>query len=214
VFVVGLLAYQGRWLTKMSTRQGMLRLRIGLALSAPRCMRPFGSTGGFSAGTLMRSTWEAFECVSLCIGLLVAFRELVSSARRRLQVMAPSAYGVCIIHVFVVVPLQFAVIELAAAPLVKFALVVLLAVPISFNLAALLRRLPAPRAVLSRSARGRAAPDCDAHKVVANLSGTLPERSWNACWRDLRRCQHEESSLSSFRSLRGPLRLRSRQLLT
>jgi hypothetical protein len=43
---------------------------------------------------------------------------------------------------------QLAVIGLDAAPLIKFALVVLFAVPISFGLAALLRRLPALRAVL------------------------------------------------------------------
>ena len=148
LFVVGLLAYHGRWLTRMTTRQGMLWLGIGLALSVVWCVHPFGATGGFSVGTLMRSTWEAFECVGLCIGLLVLFREFVSSAPRLLRMMAPNAYGVYIIHIFIVVPLQVAIIGLAAAPLVKFALVVLLAVPISFSLAALLRRLPALRAVL------------------------------------------------------------------
>jgi surface polysaccharide O-acyltransferase-like enzyme len=148
LFLVGLLAYQGRWLTRMSTRQGMLWLGIGLALSALWCVRPFGATGGFSVDTLMRSTWEAFECVGLCVGLLVLFREVVSSLPRLLQIMAPSAYGVYIIHVYLVVPLQVAVIGLAAPPLVKFALVVLLAAPISFALAALLRHLPVLRAVL------------------------------------------------------------------
>jgi len=148
LFVVGLLAYQGQWFARMSTRQGMLWLGIGLALSAVWCIRPFGATGGFSIGTLMRSTWEAFECVGLCIGLIVLFRECVSSLPRLVRMMAPNAYGVYIIHIFIVVPLQVAMIGLVAAPLVKFALVVLLAVPICFTLVALLRRLPGVRAVL------------------------------------------------------------------
>jgi surface polysaccharide O-acyltransferase-like enzyme len=148
LFVVGILAHQGQWLTRMRTRQGMLWLGIGLALSALWCVRPFGATGGFSLATLMRSTWEAFECVALCIGLLVLFREFVTSAPQLVNMMAPAAFGVYIIHIFVVVPLQFAVIGLSAPPLIKFAMVVLLAVPISFTLAALLRRLPVLRAVL------------------------------------------------------------------
>jgi surface polysaccharide O-acyltransferase-like enzyme len=148
LFVVGLLAYQGQWITRMSTRQGMLWLGVGLALSALSCLRPFGATGGFTVDTLMRSTWEAFECVGLCVGLLVLFREVAPSLPRLLQMMAPSAYGVYIIHVYLVVPLQSAVIGLAVTPLVKFVLVVLLAVPISFVLAALLRRVPGLRTVL------------------------------------------------------------------
>ena len=118
----------------------MLWLGIGVALAVLWYEQPFGTTGGFSVGSLMRCTWEAFVCVGLCVGLLVLFREFVSSPPRLLQMMALNAYGVYIIHVFVVIPLQFAVIGLAAAPLVKFALVVLLAVSISFALAALLRR--------------------------------------------------------------------------
>jgi surface polysaccharide O-acyltransferase-like enzyme len=148
LFVVGILAYQGQWLTSMSTRQGLLWLGIGFALSLLWCVRPFGATGGLSLATLMRSTWEAFECVGLCVGLLVLFRECVASAPSIVRMMAPAAYGVYIIHIFIVVPLQFAVIGLSAEPLIKFAIVVLLAVPISFTLAALLRRLPVLRAVL------------------------------------------------------------------
>jgi hypothetical protein len=55
---------------------------------------------------------------------------------------------VYIIHIFLVVPLQVVVIGLVAPPLVKFALVVLLTVPICFALASLLKRVPGLRAVL------------------------------------------------------------------
>jgi surface polysaccharide O-acyltransferase-like enzyme len=131
-FFVGRMAYQGQWLTRMSTRQGMPWLGIGVALSALWYVQPFGTTGGLSLGSLMRSPWEAFVCSALCIGLLLLFREFVASPPRLLQMMAPNAYGVYIIHIFVVLPLQFVVIGFPEAPLVKFAFVVLLAVPISF----------------------------------------------------------------------------------
>lgn len=148
LFVVGVLAYQGQWLTSMSTRRGMLWLAIGIALAALWYVYPLGPGGGISIGSLIRSTWEAFLCVSLSIGLLTLFREFVASPPRLVLMMAPAAYGVYIIHVFLVVPLQFAVIGLSAAPLLKFALVVLLAIPITFALAALLRRLRVLLAVL------------------------------------------------------------------
>jgi hypothetical protein len=48
----------------------------------------------------------------------------------------------------VVVGLQLALVSVALDPFVKFMLVTLLGVPLSFGLAALVRRLPGARAVL------------------------------------------------------------------
>jgi hypothetical protein len=63
--------------------------------------------------------------------------------------MAPNAFGAYVVHVLpVVVGLQFALAPVSADPFVKFALVSLAGVPLSFVLAAALRRIPAVQAVL------------------------------------------------------------------
>jgi hypothetical protein len=63
--------------------------------------------------------------------------------------MAPNAYGAYVVHVLpVVVGLQFALAHVSVDPLTKFALVTLTGVPLSFLIAAALRRLPGTRAVV------------------------------------------------------------------
>jgi len=78
----------------------------------------------------------------------VLLREYVGAPGRMLRTATPNTYGVYIIHLFVVVALQLALLALTAPALVKFALVTILAVLISFALTALLRQLPVLRAVL------------------------------------------------------------------
>lgn len=61
---------------------------------------------------------------------------------------APNTFGVYIIHVFAVLALQLGLLALAAPGLLKFGLVTVVAVLVSFALTALLRQLPGVRAVL------------------------------------------------------------------
>jgi glucan biosynthesis protein C len=148
MFVIGVLADQGQWLRKIPARTGVLWLAIGIAAGALRYLHPIGTDGGLTLASLIKSTWEAFVAVGMCIGLIVLFREYLAVPHRLVQTAAPGAYDVYLIHPFVVVPLQFGLLALAAPPLLKFALVVTVAVPVSFALAALLRRLPGARAML------------------------------------------------------------------
>lgn len=148
LFVIGLLAYQGRWLNRMPTRTGMLWLGIGTVAAALRYIHPIGSGGGFSLDSLIWSTWEAFIATGLCVGLLVLFREYVATPNRLLRMAAPNAFGVYIIQQPVMIVLQLGLLALAAPALLKWSLVVLIGVPLCFGLSALLRRLPGARAVL------------------------------------------------------------------
>jgi surface polysaccharide O-acyltransferase-like enzyme len=148
MFALGILASRGQWLSKLPTRTGMVWLAIGVALAILRYVQPIGTDGGLTPGALTKSVWESFVCVGLSIGLLVLFREYVATPNRVLRMAAPNAYGVYLIHLFVVLPVQLAVLGLAVAPLLKFALVAAVAAPASFGLVALLRKLPGLREVL------------------------------------------------------------------
>jgi hypothetical protein len=65
-------------------------------------VQPIGTDGGLALGSLIKSTWEAFLASGLCLGLLVLSREGVTDSNRLVRKMAPNAYGVYIIHIFVV----------------------------------------------------------------------------------------------------------------
>jgi hypothetical protein len=146
LFAIGLIAARGQWMTRLPTRTGMIWLAVGLVLAALRYA--WFLVLGDGPGSVLWSTWESFLCVGLCVGLPVLFRER-SEVFGRLQKLAPNAYGAYVIHVLpVIVGLQFALANVNIDPFSKFALVTLIGVPLSFALAAGLRRLPGVRAVL------------------------------------------------------------------
>ena len=135
------------------------------ATPIPRSGRPPGrealpalAPGGLNAGSALWSTWEALICVGLCAGLVTLGRVWPATpgtagawdvaVRRLLRLAAPAAFGAYLLHILPVVGLQTLLLGVALPPLAKFAAVTLVAVPVSFLLAAGLRRLPGARAVL------------------------------------------------------------------
>jgi fucose 4-O-acetylase-like acetyltransferase len=148
LFVIGLLAYRGDWVRNLPTRTGMVWLAIGLGCSLAYVLHPFGETEGLSLAQLIRSVWEAFLAVGLCLGLIVLFRQYAAAPGRLLQWAAPNAYGAYLVQLLVIVPLQTALLAVAAPALLKFGVVALVSIPVCFLMAAGLRRLPGLRQVL------------------------------------------------------------------
>jgi surface polysaccharide O-acyltransferase-like enzyme len=125
----------------------MLWLTIGLALSVARYLYAAAFRGGPDA--MLWCIWESFICVGVCAGLPVLFREHLNAPGRVLRAIAPNAFGAYVVHVLpVVVGLQFALAQVSLDPFIKFALVTLAGVPLSFLLSAGLRRLPGIGGVL------------------------------------------------------------------
>jgi len=65
-----------------------------------------------------------------------------------MSVLSDSAYTVYIIHVLVVVGLQFSLVSLAVTPFIKFALVTLFGIILSFVLSHLIKKLPFTKRIL------------------------------------------------------------------
>lgn len=145
-FVVGLLAYRRGWLAAFPTRAGYAWLGAGVGLAVvhftagPRLDGVY-EMGGWNSGSLLWSTVETVLCTALCIGLLVAFREWADRPNRLVQALAPVTFTVYVLHVPVVVGLQYAVSGLAG-PVARFALVAALGLVLSFGLAWCVRRVP------------------------------------------------------------------------
>jgi glucans biosynthesis protein C len=159
LFVLGIVAYRRDWFGQLPTAVGMVWLRVGLlaatlpyAITVLRELTPLNmslfSAGGMHVSALIWSTVEACICVGLCVGLLTVFRERANRQGALVRELAAESYGVYVIHVFPVVGLQMALAASPLAPLAKFGIVTLLAVPLCFGLTYLLRRLPGVTRVL------------------------------------------------------------------
>ena len=152
-FIVGVIAYRRNWFFSIPKRTGLVWLSIGIAMAAlcyvlgPLHLFPW-SGGGVSLEAFIYPVWEALLCSGLCIGLLVFFRENLNHQDRLAKTLAENTYGVYLFHVPLVVSLQYAISGLVLGPFLKFLLVFILAVPITFTLCNGLRKLPVMRTIL------------------------------------------------------------------
>lgn len=151
LFVVGLIAYRRNWLLSLPDKTGRLWLGISaiLILLWPPMMiangainDDFSFKGGLNWQSLAYSVWESFLCVSMCIGVVYAFRRYLNHRGKVAGFLVPNAYTAYIIHAVVITTLAFAMRDVDLYPLLKFGLVALVAVPVCFVLSGLIRRLP------------------------------------------------------------------------
>jgi peptidoglycan/LPS O-acetylase OafA/YrhL len=152
-FVIGVIAYRRNWFVNMPTKTGKVWLLVGSAAAACCYVlwltgHKYFSGGGFNVQSLVYDFWEAFLCSGLCIGLLVLFRENLNSQGRLARNLAGSTYAVYLFHVPVVVFLQYAIWHIDMAVIIKFAIVTLTAIPMTFLISSYIRRLPLARRVL------------------------------------------------------------------
>jgi hypothetical protein len=155
LFVIGMMAYRGDWLRRLPTATGMTWLGIGMVAAAAGRYAIILQDGWewlpatlISSG-LFWSLWEALICVGLCVGLLTLFREGDNGRLGKLlSLMAGAAYAAYIIHLLVVIGIQFGLDTVALTPFIKFVLVTLLGTILSFGLGHLMRQLPGAKKVL------------------------------------------------------------------
>jgi glucan biosynthesis protein C len=151
LFVLGLVAYRRNWLVGLPDKRGLLWLRIAIALIllwAPM-MVVNGAIDGdqsFKGGpnwqAVLYAVWESFLCLSMCIGLVYAFRRYLNRTSRVGSFFVTGAYTAYIIHTPLITYLALAVRDVMLYPLLKFALVAPVAVLLSFGLSSLIRKIP------------------------------------------------------------------------
>jgi len=157
LFVVGLVAYRRNWLHTLPIAAGRLWLwaavavvllygPLGVLAGALESQEPF--LGGWHWQALLFAEWDAFACVSICLGLCYAFRRFADRQGRLAAELGRSAYAAYLIHEPLLVALALAAAPIDLHPLLKFVLASLVAVPLCFALSSLVRRLPGARRVL------------------------------------------------------------------
>jgi glucan biosynthesis protein C len=157
LFVLGLIAYRRNWLLNLPASTGRFWLRIAviiillfvplaLAGGAMESDRPF--KGGWHWQALAYAWWESYLCLAMCIGLIYLFRRYGDRQGRLARFLSPNAYAAYVIHGPVITAVALAMRNLAIYPLLKFVLAVLVALPLSFGLSSLIRKIPYTARVL------------------------------------------------------------------
>ncbi len=157
LFVIGLIAYRRNWFLRLPDAMG--KVWLGIAVGAipvlPIIVIATGAVGhadlfegGLHWQALLYALWESVVCVGLCIGLLVLFRKRFNTQGKVGKALSASAYTVYLIHPLIIVPLAYAARTIELYPLLKFALVVFIAVPLCFFVGYFVRKLPLARKIL------------------------------------------------------------------
>jgi hypothetical protein len=151
LFVAGLLAYRHDWLLGMPDRIGRRWLKVAaafvvlwaplvLALGAADDDAPL--KGGLHWQAAAYAFWEAFLCVSMCVAVVYFFRRHADRRGRLAAFLVPNAYTAYLVHAPVIATLAYELRGLTWYPLLKWAVVAAIAVPLCFGLSALIRKVP------------------------------------------------------------------------
>lgn len=144
LFVAGTVAYRHNWVARFPAAAGRRWLAAGLALAGVWYVYRLWLTDVLvlsdTVWGLLLPLWEALLACSMCIGLTVLFRDRLAASNALLDELGKSSYAAYMVHLFIVIFVQALLLGLLAPPLLKFAAVTLITVPLSFLLAGLIRR--------------------------------------------------------------------------
>jgi glucan biosynthesis protein C len=148
MFAAGIVAYREGWIgaipgatAKLWSRVAILMVVLLLVIGAATDNQQF--SGGLTLASLLGSFWEAFMCVSMSIALLALFKNRFNSQGPVAKALANNAYTVYLIHIPVVIFLQSLLVGVPVDSLVKFVIVGVGGVILSFAVSHyMIRRLP------------------------------------------------------------------------
>lgn len=146
MFVLGCVAYRRGWFEALPARAGRLGL-VTAGVSSAVLLPPMILTSG-AVSTAVMALWQSVFAVSMIIGLTVVFRERFNTQGPRGRFLAEHSFTVYIIHPLVLVGLGWALRRLEAIAIVKFAVLLALALPLCWWVAYLVRSLPGAKRVL------------------------------------------------------------------
>ncbi|MHC4559957.1 MAG: acyltransferase family protein [Planctomycetota bacterium] len=159
MFIVGIIAYRGNWLVRIPDAMGKLWVCFALLLILILFPVLFvlggaleGDVSSFTGGLHWQcfgyAVWEQFTGVAMIIALLFLFRKWFNRQASLSKAMSASTYTAYIIHAPVTVLVAIAIRNVSLSPLLKFALAVLIAVPLCFALGNFIRQLPLAKRIL------------------------------------------------------------------
>jgi glucan biosynthesis protein C len=161
LFAAGIVAYREGWIDAIPKATARLWSKIAklmiilfpVSIAMTNGMQFSGVlkmfSGGLTFASLIGSIWESFLCVGMCIALLALFRNRFSSQGRIAKAMADNSFTVYLIHIPIIVFLQYLLIGVPIDPLIKFVIVGAIGIPLVFAISHfMIRRLPYAKYIL------------------------------------------------------------------
>ena len=159
LFIIGIIAYRRNWMVRIPDAMGKFWLGVAIIfviILFPVLFvlggAPSGNISTFLGGLHWQcfayALWEQFTGVAIIITLLFLSRKFFNRQARVGKAMSASAYTAYIIHAPVIILVAIAIRNISLYPLSKFALAVLIAVPLCFALANFIRQLPLAKRIL------------------------------------------------------------------
>jgi hypothetical protein len=147
LFILGLMAYPRNWFAslpdKMACRWMIVTLLLSfLPLIVGFTVHPRAGDGVEMLLNLIANWWEAFMCVAMSITVVYLFRRYANQQGQIAAWASRNAYTAYLIHEPIIASTALAIADLALYPLLKFTLVALVTVPLTFLLSALIRKIP------------------------------------------------------------------------
>lgn len=158
LFALGCMASHHSWLDRLERSQARHWLWISLAcipllfvsaaLSGALAGKPVNFNGGLSMSAVVYAFWEPFVAWGLIAWLLVIFRAHFNSPNPMWQRWSSQAYGAFIVHAPVLVGISVALSSWAAPAALKFAVVGIASIAVSFAVTRVFLIWPLARRVL------------------------------------------------------------------
>lgn len=157
-FIIGLHAARNSWLSAVPARTGKRCAGLALALIAIEPLfllvayQMGGSLdillGGLHAGALLYALWEQVTGIMIMVALLWLFSTRLNHQGQVERAASADTYTVYIAHVPVLVGLSIALQALILPPLIKFGMVLVIVIVLTFILAHAIRAIPGVKSVL------------------------------------------------------------------
>lgn len=153
LFLLGLLAYPRNWFSTLPDKTARRWMIVALMLSVLPLLVGFDVNQQTDpivkvVEGLISNWWESFMCVAMCISVVYIFRRYFNRQGQVASWSSRNAYSAYLIHEPVVTSVALAIAGSTLYPLVKFALMGLVTVPLTFLLSALIRKIPRTDRVL------------------------------------------------------------------
>ncbi|MEU9836570.1 acyltransferase family protein [Streptosporangium sp. NPDC048047] len=146
MFTLGCVAFRRGWFEALPARAGRYGF-VAAGVSSATLLPSALMTSGMPSSALM-ALWESVFAIGMIAGLTALFKKRFDRQGPRARFLSDHAFTVYIVHPLVLVGLGWALRPLPAIAVVKFAVMLALALPLCWGLAYLVRRLPGAKRVL------------------------------------------------------------------